>query len=72
MEKKYYEVQLSYFMNKHLMRLLENNYDKKKCYIRDVKLLDLPGNYEKKPGLHHSDAKGVVWGTLTVLALILK
>lgn len=55
-------------MNKHLMRLLEN-YDKRKCYVNDIRLLDLSGNDEKKAGLYHSDVKEVVWGTLTVLAL---
>lgn len=54
-------MQLLYFMNKHLMRLLEN-YDKRKCYVNDVKLLDLSGNDEKKAGLYHSDVKEVVWG----------
>lgn len=43
------------------MRLLENNYNKGKCYTHNVKLQDLLGNYKKKPALYHNDAKEIVW-----------
>lgn len=49
-------------LSRHLMRLLENNYNKGKYYVSDVNFRDLFGNYKKKPALYHSDVKEVVWG----------
>lgn len=57
--------------SRHLMSLSENNYDKGKCRVNDVTWQDLFLNYEKKPGLYYGDVKGVIWGTLTILALLI-
>lgn len=46
------------------MKLLENNYNKGKCYVNDVKLQNLFGKYKKKSGLYHSDVERVAWGGL--------
>ena len=51
------------------MKLLENNYNKGKWRVTDVKLQDLFGNYKKKTVYTIVMSTGVVWGILTILAL---